>query len=147
MARVLTELLKGKGEKLASLKGNGWKVNTLPKIQCFIWKCYLHSLPVKELLVARGIAENGVCEYCGLGSESIIHVLRDCSFAKNFWTNLNNTLCDEDFFRSELCDWLKCNLKDSKDLAIGQTPWDVQFAFVRTLRSAFKILWTPIMLG
>nr|POE76898.1 putative ribonuclease h protein [Quercus suber] len=106
-----------------------WKVDTLPKIQCFIWKCYLHSLPVKELLVARGIAENGVCEYCRLGSGSILHVLRDRTFAKNFWTNLNNTLCDEDFFNSRLCGWLKRNLKDSKDLAVGQTSWEVQFSF------------------
>ena len=98
-------------------------------IQCFIWKCYLHSLPVKELLVARGIAENGVCKYCGLGSESILHVLRDCPFAKKIWANLDNTRCDEDFFSSGLCGWLKRNLKDSKDWVAGQSPWDVQFAF------------------
>ena len=82
-----------------------WSVDTLPKNQCFIWKCYLHNLPIKELLVARDIAKNEVCEYCGIGSESIIHVLRDCPFAKNFGANLNNTLCDENFFSSELCSW------------------------------------------
>ena len=42
---------------------------------------------------------------------------------------MNNTLCDEDFFSSGLCDWLKRNLKYSKDQVAGQIPWEVQFAF------------------
>lgn len=130
MARVLTELLKGGRGEAKHFEGKWiWKVDTLPKIQCFIWKCYLHSLPFKELLVARGIAENGVCEHYGLGSELILNVLRDCLFVKKNWANLNNTLCDEDFFSSGLCGWLKSNLKDFKELADGQIPWEVQFAF------------------
>ena len=60
--------------KLAKAESNvtdeftgGWiqKVNMLPKIQFFIWKSYLFILPVKDLLAARGIAEDSKCERCG----------------------------------------------------------------------------------
>ena len=52
-----------------------WKVDVPPKIQCFIWKCYLYSLPVKDLLATKGIFKDRMCESCGRESETIIHVL------------------------------------------------------------------------
>ncbi|KAF3946711.1 hypothetical protein CMV_027050, partial [Castanea mollissima] len=37
-----------------SFSGNWiWKVDTLPKIQMFICKCFLNCIPVKEMLQRR----------------------------------------------------------------------------------------------
>ena len=69
-----------------------WKLVTVPKIQIFVWKCYLHSLLVKDMLMSRGISEDCICEICGRESETTIHVLRDCSFAKDFWLHSRVTL-------------------------------------------------------
>ncbi|XP_065616004.1 uncharacterized protein LOC136061741 [Quercus suber] len=99
-----------------------WKVDTLPKIQCFIWKSYLFSLPAKDLPVTRGIAEDSKCEGCGREAETIIHVLRDCDIAKKFWLDTGNGRCDNNFFTSDLCSWLKENLRSSTDLVEANVP-------------------------
>lgn len=99
-----------------------WKVDTLPKIQCFIWKSYLFSLPAKDLLVTGGIAEDSKCEGCGREAETIIHVLRDCDIAKKFWLDTGNGRCDNNFFTSDLCSWLKENLRSSTDLVEANVP-------------------------
>lgn len=54
-----------------------WKVDTLPKIQMFIWKCFLNSIPVKDVLPRTGIELDASCVCCGEGPETIAHVLRD----------------------------------------------------------------------
>ena len=54
-----------------------WKLDTIPKIQVFVWKCYSHSFPIKDLLMTRGIIEENICELCGRESETIIHELHD----------------------------------------------------------------------
>ena len=61
------------------------KLQTLPKIKMFLWKCLHSSLPVRAVLTHRGISGLGGCDSCIEGEESIIHVLRDCPTAKKFW--------------------------------------------------------------
>lgn len=62
-----------------------WKLCTLPKVQMFLWKCLHHSLPVKNVLSDRGITELRGCDSCLEDRESILHVLRECPIAQNFW--------------------------------------------------------------
>ena len=62
-----------------------WKLQTLPKIKMFLWKCLHMSLPMKAILTHRGIGSLGDCDSCIELEESINHVLRDCPTAKNFW--------------------------------------------------------------
>lgn len=62
-----------------------WKLDTVPKIQICVEMRYLHSLPVKDMLMSRGISEDCICEIFGRESKTAIHVWRDCSFAKDFW--------------------------------------------------------------
>jgi len=65
---------------------------------------------MKDLLVKRGITKDNTCGFCNRGSETVIHVLRDCKFAKSFWLGLGNPICDGRFFENDLCLWLKENL-------------------------------------
>lgn len=53
-----------------------WKVDTLPKIQMFIWKCFLNSILVKDELPRRGIELDASCVCCGEGPETIARVER-----------------------------------------------------------------------
>ena len=62
-----------------------WKLQTLPKIKMFLWKCLHMSLLVKAILTHRGIGGLGGCDNCTKLEESINHVLRDCPTGKNFW--------------------------------------------------------------
>ena len=74
-----------------------WKLDTLPKIQTFIW-CILHSIPTKEILKERGLTEDVHCQICNNGRENVLHVLRDCSYARAFWER--TPICSKmhDFF-------------------------------------------------
>lgn len=94
-----------------------------------MWKCFLHSLPVKDLPAKRGIMEDSTCGFCNKGSETIIHVLWDCEFGKSFWIGLGNLICDGRFFENDLCFWLKENLHPSQNVEENSIPWNVFFAF------------------
>lgn len=62
-----------------------WKVATIPKIKCFLWHCFHHSIPVRATLAARGMDVLQICPLCNEGPESILHSLRDCREAEVFW--------------------------------------------------------------
>ena len=64
-----------------------WKLQTLPKIKMFLWKCLHMSLPVKVILTHHGIGGLGGCDSCTELEESINHVLRDCRQQKTFGSN------------------------------------------------------------
>ena len=32
-----------------------WKVVTIPKIKCFLWQCFHHTIPIRATLAARGM--------------------------------------------------------------------------------------------
>ena len=41
-----------------------WKVNTLPRIRTFLWKCAHNSIGVKVCLERRGVSHNTTCPLC-----------------------------------------------------------------------------------
>ena len=61
-----------------------WKVMTSPWIKFFLWLCSHSSVPTYEVLGSRGLSIDSLCPICGLQSESIIHMLRDCYVVKIF---------------------------------------------------------------
>ncbi|XP_075671161.1 uncharacterized protein LOC142640761 [Castanea sativa] len=61
-----------------------WKLNILPRIQFFLWKCYHKSLGVKACLAARGICLDVICPLCLQQPETIMHALRDCQLPWKF---------------------------------------------------------------
>jgi hypothetical protein len=68
-----------------SLKGNWiWKIHSAPKIQMFLWKCFMNSLPVSSVLAGRGMHISSFCGFCNAGQESILHVLRDFTWVNPF---------------------------------------------------------------
>ena len=103
-----------------------WRLDSLPKVKAFIWKCYLHSIPTKEVLLGRRLANDAQCQMCNNGRESIMHILRDCSFAKVFWDNTVSVSNIQNFFSLDLCDWLTRNL-ELTSLQEGLVPWNLYF--------------------
>ena len=65
-----------------------WKAKTSPRIKFFPWLCFHSSIPTKEVLGSRGFNLDNTCDLCGVGVESLIHVLRDYSMAREVWRNL-----------------------------------------------------------
>lgn len=44
-----------------------WGLNLPPKFALFIWKVIHRILPVREVLVRKGMVEDVLCPVCGLG--------------------------------------------------------------------------------
>ena len=103
-------------------------IPTLPKIRCFLWQCCHLSIPVWEVLAARRMNISHLCPICNSGPESIIHMLRDCSLARQVWDSLIPLAALGSFYVSNLVNWLcsNCNSHASSHLGI---PWNVIFPF------------------
>ena len=106
-----------------------WKVNTLPRIRTFLWKCAHNSIGVKVCLERRGVSHDTTCPLCQEGAESILHVLRDCPLLRCLWNQLGVLPSNEGFWRSNLQDWLMLNSKFKHSLGATQPPWKVVFSF------------------
>lgn len=106
-----------------------WKLNTLPKIHIFLWKCLHHSLPVKSILTQRGIEGLGGCAICPAAEETIIHVLRDCPIASRFWRMSGCLSPLEKSFSVDLESWLCLNAKSNLVTRGKEYPWSSFFLF------------------
>lgn len=62
-----------------------WKIKMPNKIKIFLWRVLKSSLPTLDALNRRGLNTNDMCPVCKQHSESILHFLRDCSFARLYW--------------------------------------------------------------
>lgn len=83
-------------EGWSSVSFNGewiWKVSTIPKIQCFIWQCFLQSIQVRGVLSTRGLNILDVCPLCNEGIETITHALGIAKKPKFFGTLQPSPLC------------------------------------------------------
>ena len=115
---------------LAFFGGNWiWRIDTLPKIQMFIWKCFYNSIPVKEVLNKRGIDLDTKCGCCGDGLETILHVLRVCKYARKLREEVGVANYTPNFFNLDLCGWLRVNSNCDRSWGTEKLPWKVLFSF------------------
>ncbi len=97
-----------------------WNLNILPKIQYFLWKCAHHSILVKNTLVKRRIIDDPICDICLNSDETILHVLRDCRVAQQFWL-VSGLAPSDPFFLGDIgMDWLRSNACNTSKI-----PWKV----------------------
>ena len=64
----------------------------------------MHSIPTKDILEERGFMGE---VQCNDSRESILHVLRDCPYAKCFWNKTQACMFMHDFYSLDLCLWMK----------------------------------------
>lgn len=56
------------------------------------------KLITSNLLCHRGVKEDPTCPRCGLGAERVVHVIRDCWFARLVWLEMWSHYMRSDFF-------------------------------------------------
>ena len=59
-----------------------WKLETLPKIKTFLWRCQHNSIGIMSCLVRGGVEVDELCPICHREPELIIHAIRDCAWVK-----------------------------------------------------------------
>ena len=91
-----------------------WKAKIPSKIKAFGWRACQNILPTKMNLFHRKVIEDPTCDECGLGPETVLHVLCQCSKAKEVWKhcNLHNIIEDKGDFQDIL--WLS-GLTNNRD--------------------------------
>lgn len=72
-----------------------------------------------------------VCALYVLSEENALHVMRDCPIARSVWLLVSQGCVSQDFFTSNLHDWLLSNIRllSSKN----GVPWAVTFGATVTL--------------
>ena len=100
-----------------------------PQNQMLFMAMLPQSIPVSSVLVARGMDVPTGCRLCNSGTETILHVLRDCQVARNLWIALSPPLLVVSFFGLQLTNWLRLNCCSTKALASSDITWGIIFAF------------------
>ena len=59
------------------------------KVNIFVWRLLLDSLPSRERLSGRGMEIDSImCPMCGLASEQLLHVFCRCEIATSIWEGI-----------------------------------------------------------
>lgn len=89
----LVEGERGGGETSSSVEGSWamhiWRLNVLNKIKHFLWRVWTDSLLTHFNLFHQKVASSAECGLCVAPSETLMHVLRDCSLVKQIWIATN----------------------------------------------------------
>ena len=128
---ALAYMLASKDDDEANSFTGGWvwKIDTLLRIQSFLWLCHHRSIPVREMLANRGIQCDTTCLHCRNANESAIHLLRECPYAMQIWRKIGIPTTMEASYNLEMLQWLKANCLSSHDILSNGVPWKILFAF------------------
>ncbi|CAN1783234.1 Putative ribonuclease H protein At1g65750 [Linum perenne] len=89
----------------------------------FLWLAAKNRLLTNESRSRQGLCQEAKCEFCGDNNESVSHVLRDCSFARETW----RLMCPGDIEKPEwqlhVVDWMEFFLKAECSLQFGVVCW------------------------
>lgn len=75
-----------------------WKINTLCKINFFLWLCSHNRLPTSSYLHYIGLSQDPTCPVCGLQPETITHIFTQCYVAQKFWLDMGLNLSNVDVY-------------------------------------------------
>ncbi|CAA7021908.1 unnamed protein product [Microthlaspi erraticum] len=73
------------GPDVRRLQAHAWKVKCTTKLQHFLWQIITGCLSVGARLSSRGIRVDPLCVRCGMGDETINHMLFECPPARQAW--------------------------------------------------------------
>ncbi|CAN0926336.1 Putative ribonuclease H protein At1g65750 [Linum grandiflorum] len=79
-------LLKDVHEDTPDQRWKGiWRWQGPNKIRHFLWIASHNKLLTNEERGRRHLTNQVLCSFCSVSTESCIHILRDCRFARQFW--------------------------------------------------------------
>ncbi|KAK4270818.1 hypothetical protein QN277_019587 [Acacia crassicarpa] len=102
-----------------------WSWPGVERIRVFMWRVFLDRLPTNTWRHSWAHCSD-LCDFCGVEAESILHVLRDCQYAKQMWMQLIKPTYVAAFFSAGLRDWMAMNLKGRMRNDMGSS-WNLVF--------------------
>ncbi|KAK2446428.1 hypothetical protein QL285_017240 [Trifolium repens] len=103
-----------------------WHWQGLNRIRTILWKLAHGSLMTNAVRAHRQMTTDDTCPRCQTHPETIMHMLRDCEDAQNYW----NQFITEDnwakFFSLGLYAWLEWNISNNH-IGASNTYWPTFF--------------------
>ena len=62
-----------------------WQLNTMPKTKNFLWQMLHNALPLRGVLVTRGMVVDPACPLCTQDIETNDHLFWECPSIKEVW--------------------------------------------------------------
>ncbi|CAN1155661.1 Putative ribonuclease H protein At1g65750 [Linum perenne] len=84
-----------------------WRWEGPNRIKHFIWLAANDKLLTNVVRRRRGFCSDDTCRGCGTEAESILHILRDCAFAKETWRAVGGFNTDGAEWQFSLTEWLQ----------------------------------------
>lgn len=114
-----------------------WKLEVPSTIRIFLWRLARHSLPSKDVLLHRNIADDSACSLCGM-EDSWKHSLLECSMARCVWALEKESIVKfiSDIMEMEAKSWLSTafgalSREDGKRVAV--TLWAIWYTRWRAI--------------
>ncbi|CAN1162915.1 Putative ribonuclease H protein At1g65750 [Linum perenne] len=100
-----------------------WRWDGPNRIRHFLWLAARNRLLTNESRKHRGMCQVASCELCEVADESVSHVLRDCSLAREAWRATRLDDIGKPDWQLPLAEWLENHLKSEKGLQFGVMCW------------------------
>ena len=62
-----------------------WKLKVPSKILVFLWRICNSAIPIRWELWKKKVVDSFICSLCGVGVESIEHILLECEWTRGVW--------------------------------------------------------------
>jgi hypothetical protein len=73
-----------------------WQMKVPSKIKIFLWRALHGIVPLKSILANKHIGTSGQCPVCMAAPEDVLHLLFQCTAAREVWTDLGiQSIIDE----------------------------------------------------
>ncbi|GAU31911.1 hypothetical protein TSUD_270960 [Trifolium subterraneum] len=89
-----------------------WKLQVPERVRTFMWLVMHKRLLTNSLKSSMGLG-HAMCNFCSDVEETIIHVMRDCPIAVNFWNQVIPVVDRGVFYMGEINQWMNFNLNNS----------------------------------
>ncbi|CAN0924776.1 Putative ribonuclease H protein At1g65750 [Linum grandiflorum] len=101
-----------------------WRWQGPNKIRHFLWLASHNRLLTNEERGRRHLTDQVLCSFCSCNTESCIHVLGDCSFARSFWSKILPHVITATELSKEWSAWLADHIQHSThSLVFGVGVW------------------------
>ncbi|GKU94254.1 hypothetical protein SLEP1_g7776 [Rubroshorea leprosula] len=105
-----------------------WRMDTLPRIQFFLWLLKHDRLLTYDTLFNWGIVDSNICPRCHQAPETINHIFRDCFFAKLLWYLLTPNTINTRYQNLDFDGWLYAHSTHSN--LSDYRKWSTSFSYI-----------------
>lgn len=95
---------------MEALYSRVWRLVAPERVRVFLWMVTHQVIMTNMERKRRHLSDNGVCQLCKNGDETILHALRDCLAAAGLWAKIVIPSRQQRFFSLTLLEWLYENL-------------------------------------